>query len=86
MAFLAVDVDPTEGAERIRQYQQDNAYPWPMAPGDPDMTVRYGVRVQSTKIAVDQAGVIVYKRGYGVGSQEEWRMLLDELVAGTESP
>ena len=32
----------------------------------------FNVRIQSTKIAIDFNGVIIYRAGYGQGTIEEW--------------
>ena len=73
--------DPFEGPDEIRRYQDRNGYPWMMAPLDRDMILAYGVRVQSTKFAMDANGTIVYKRGYGTGSADEWLQVLESLAS-----
>ena len=38
------------------------------------------VFVQSTKIAVDSQGVIIYRDGYGQGGADTWRQVFQELA------
>ena len=39
------------------------------------------VLVQSTKIAIDAQGVIVYRDGYGRGGEDVWRQVFKDLAA-----
>ena len=39
------------------------------------------VLVQSTKIAVDSQGVIIYRDGYGQGDEETWRQVFQDLAS-----
>ena len=82
MQFLAVGIDPFESPEVIRQYQERNGFPWMMAPFGREMLLAYGVRVQSTKFAMDESGTITYKRGYGTGSADDWLEVLEGLAPG----
>lgn len=81
MAFLAVGVDPSE-EHKIAGFHEGNGFPWTTSPGDPTMSVGYGVRALPSKVAVDHDGVIVYKPRAGTGAEAEWRQLFDELAAG----
>ena len=39
--------------------------------------------VQSTKIAIDAAGVIVYRAGYGKGTGKDWISVVEKLTEET---
>ena len=39
------------------------------------------VLVQSTKIAVDSQGVVIYRDGYGQGNEDTWRQVFRDLAA-----
>ena len=41
----------------------------------------YGILSQSTKIALDGEGEIVFRKGYGGMAQSDWAELLNELTA-----
>jgi hypothetical protein len=51
-----------------------------MVPTDLEMIKEYGVRVQATKFGIDRDGIIVYKRGYGTGSEADWTRVLERLA------
>ena len=78
--FLAISTDPFDDGEAIRRYRDGNEYPWMMAPTDLEMIKEYGVRVQATKFGIDGDGIIVYKRGYGTGSEADWVQVLEQLA------
>ena len=77
--FYAVGSDPTETLESLESYRQGQAHPWPVAVGEGQVLRDLNVLVQSTKIAFDARGVIVYRSGYGQGGPEEWRQVFDML-------
>ena len=39
----------------------------------------FDVKVQSTKIAIDADGIIVYRAGYGKGTSEEWTSVFEAI-------
>jgi len=39
----------------------------------------YSIIVQSTKVAIDGEGIIVFREGYGVKSSDIWRQLFQRL-------
>lgn len=80
VAFYTVSVDPTESIQELEAYRQQQAYPWPMATAGRGMLADLNVRVQSTKIAFDRNGVIVYRAGYGQGDVEEWARVMKQLA------
>lgn len=41
----------------------------------------YNVISTSIKVAVDERGVVAYRRGYGVESAEQWRALFRSLTS-----
>jgi hypothetical protein len=46
------------------------------------MIEAYNVTSTSTKYGMDRAGLIRWKRGYGVASSAEWDEMLRSLTAG----
>jgi cytochrome oxidase Cu insertion factor (SCO1/SenC/PrrC family) len=78
--FLAIGIDPTEGPDVLRAYHAEQGYPWPAALGNPQTIEAYRVISTSIKYAIDRTGTILYRRGYGVGPQQGWRDLLQQLA------
>ncbi len=81
VAFLGVDADPSENADRIRSYKESQGYIWPMAPAERDMLRNYNILTQASKVAVDRNGIIIFRAGYGSESEETWRKTFESLVS-----
>jgi hypothetical protein len=82
--FYAVGSDPTESLERLESFRQGQEHPWPVATAEGSLLRDLEVLVQSTKIAMDSEGVIVYRSGYGQGGPEEWRRVFSELAGASQ--
>ena len=78
--FYAVGTDPTESLDGLERYREEQGYPWPIALPDPKMLRSFGVLTQSTKIAIDHGGAIVYRDGYGRGDPDTWREVFARLA------
>ena len=81
MNFLAIGMDPSESADRLRAYHAEQDYPWPAAVGTPQLVQAYRVTSTAIKLAVNPQGAIVFRRGYGVLPDQNWRDLLQQLAA-----
>ena len=57
----------------MERYRQEQGYPWPVAKTDTRTLRKLGVMQVSTKIAVDDQGVITYRAGHGGGNPQTWR-------------
>jgi hypothetical protein len=75
-------MDPTEGPDVLRAYHAQQDYPWTGAIGTRPTIEAYNVISTAIKFAMDRNGIVVERRGYGVGSEQSWRDLLRTL-AGT---
>ncbi len=42
----------------------------------------FGITVQSSKVAMDGSGIIVYRAGKGGGNAATWRQVFADLAAG----
>ena len=80
--FYAINVDPSDGLDDLAAFGEKEGYPWPIAQSDSDVLFKLHVTRQSTKIAFDENGVIVYRARMGDGDAEEWRSLFEDLSAG----
>lgn len=70
-----------ESLETLEDYRQRQGHPWPVAnPAEAAVLQNLGVTVQSTKIAFDGNGVIIYRDGFGGGDPQTWRQVFDQLV------
>lgn len=81
MEFIAIGVDPTEGPDTLRQYRDRQGYPWQHYQWAPEALKAYDITIQSTKLAVDGDGVVIFRGGYGVNSAEVWRRVFQELAS-----
>ena len=75
--FVAVNIGYGSG---LAEFAESQGYPWPVGQADTKMLDAFGVTVQSTKIAIDDNGVVVYRAGYGRGTIEEWNSVFQALV------
>lgn len=49
--------------------------------GSPGTLQTYGILSQSTTIALDSTGQVVFRKGYGGMNEDDWVELLDELTS-----
>lgn len=75
--FIVVNIGYGSGLAELAEGQ---GYPWPIGQADTKMMDAFGVTVQSTKIAIDNNGVVVYRAGYGQGTIEEWYSVFHDLM------
>ena len=79
VAFYAVGSDPSESLADMERYREQQGYPWPVAAADRSVLSSFSVLSQSTKIAFDGDGIIVYRDGYGAGDEDRWRDVFEKL-------
>jgi hypothetical protein len=79
--FYAITTDPTEGIEELERFKADQGYPWPVGRAGGRMLTDLRVLSQSTKVAFDGTGEIIYRDGYGKGNIEQWTEVLRTLAA-----
>ena len=78
--FFAVGVDPTESLKDLEEYAEREGYPWRVAEAGPGMLRALRIFQQSTKIAVDASGAIIYRDGYGRGDPDTWHQVFRKLA------
>ena len=83
--FYAVGQDPSESLEKMERYRQEQGYPWPIAETSSRTLRRLRVLQSSTKLAVDDRGIISYRAAHGRGDPETWRQVFRQLAGSTES-
>ena len=84
VAFFAVDVGNWQDW-KLHAFGQEQDYPWPVGQAGRETLKTLDVIVQSTKIAINADGVIVYKAGYGKGTNEQWLSVFKILAEVTPS-
>ena len=78
--FVAVGVDPQEGAPVIRSYKQREGFTWPMTVADREMLQDYRVTRQATFATVDANGIIASSVTTGSMSDDGWRGVFERLI------
>lgn len=81
VAFIAVDIDPSESAEKIDEYAAQQGYPWEMATYHGDVQTDFGINRQPSKIIIDGDGIITLRGTPGSSSANTWREALEALTA-----
>ena len=82
MAFYAIGVDPGEGISLLERYKEAQGYPWAVTTAPSGMLPDYRIITQSTKVAIDASGVIIFRAGYGVESPNTWHQVFRQLTSG----
>ena len=76
VTFIPLDIAQGSNLTELRSFAHDQGYPWPVGRADLTMLDAFNVGIQSTKIAIDSDGVILYRAGYGEGTVEEWERII----------
>ena len=83
--FYAVGtyVKAVEDVNKLESHRERNGFPWPVANpvNERDALAALNVSSQSTKIAFDSRGVIVYRDSFGGGGPDVWRQVFMDLSA-----
>ena len=80
VGFLAVNVDPSESAEKILSYKEAEGFSWPMTTADADMVKSYNVTRQAAHVTLDSNGIVLSSVTYGSENAEDWRELFENLL------
>ena len=80
VGFYAVDIDPTETVDQVRQYPITTGFPWTYAMGNAAGLQTLNVISTDIKYVVDQNGVIAYTAGYGAIDAASWTKVLNSLT------
>ena len=79
VTFVPVDIGSGWDLKELQLFAQEKDYPWLVGLADRKVLEAFDVKVQSTKIAIDADGVIIYRAGYGKGTNEEWISVFEKL-------
>ena len=80
--FYAIGQDPTETLGDLERTRKARGYTWPIAEPIDSMLMDLRVLQESTKIAFDSDGVVVYRRGGG-GGISAWPGVFRKLAEGS---
>ena len=69
-----------ESLSDLQDYQNDSGHAGTVARSAGNMIRDFRVTQQSTKVAIDANGVIIYRAGLGRGNASEWAAILQELA------
>ena len=72
--------DPTEALFDIRSLIPDIDLPWQPATPSAGLLVDLGIKVQSTKLVLDNENTVVARYGYGRGNSKQWISVLSSLM------
>ena len=80
-----MNIDPSEPIEKLIEFGANQDYLWPVVNPSQTMLRDLSVASQSTKIALDSNGTVVYNAGYGSGNIDVWTDVLTLLDISAEA-
>ena len=79
LGFVGVAINPTEGIDKIVDYSDKEGFTWPMAIYDANILKEFRIIERSTKIGIGGDGIIKFRKGFGLNSEEIWKNILESL-------
>ena len=70
-----------ESLDTLSAYQSRSSHPGEVATPGGSMISDFNITSQSTKVAIDANGVIIYRAGVGQGDPNDWQGVFMELTA-----
>ena len=77
--FYAVNVDASDSLKSAAQFGQNQGWTFPVAHPSEGMIRDFKVTKQSTKVAFNGNGLIVYRDGFGRGNADTWTQVFQDL-------
>jgi peroxiredoxin len=77
--IVAISIDPTDDATVMRDLSKERDIKFPVAAGDSQLMVDFGVDAQATTVGIDKNGNIAFKKR-AVLSSDEFQKLFDSLL------
>ena len=78
--IAGISMDPLENLEELQMYMNSQGYNWHVVKAEPAFFKSYNILVRSTKIAVNSNGEIIWRKGYGITSSQEWQEVFQRLT------
>ena len=79
VTFIAVDIDVGANLEELRMFANEQDYPWEVGISSSALLEELSILTQSTKIAIDRDGIVIYRKGFAEGNLEEWISVFESL-------
>ena len=79
MDLILLDIGSGFGNEQLESFVGEQAYDGIVGIADRQILNLLDVKIQSTKIAIDSEGKIIYREGYGKGDKDEFRDVFSKL-------
>jgi peroxiredoxin len=79
VAFLQIDQDDRESEDVVRQYRDNRAIEWPVAPGGGKVASDYDVDALPTIVVIDGKGIVRYHHT-GVVKADKLKDVIDDLL------
>tara|TARA_B100001146_G_C15881942_1_gene306432 strand:+ start:45 stop:332 length:288 start_codon:yes stop_codon:yes gene_type:complete len=79
--FILIDIGSGFGNEQLESFVIEQSYYGIVGIADRDILKLLDVNIQSTKIAIDSDGTIIYREGYGKGGKDEFRDVFSKLAS-----
>ncbi|MBO55210.1 MAG: hypothetical protein CL886_06050 [Dehalococcoidia bacterium] len=80
--IIAVDITPGVSLSELKEYGEQQEYPWLVGRTSRSTLEELGVLTQSTKLGITAGGILSYREAMGVGDVSKWREEFAQL-AGT---
>ena len=78
--MVAVDIGHETQSTELRAFAETEDYPWQVGQADFHVLKAFEVTVQSTKIAINASGSIIYRASFGQGTNKEWREVFGSML------
>ena len=79
MDFILLDIGSGFGNEQLESFVAEQDYDVIVGIADSQILNLLDVKIQSTKIAIDSEGKVIYREGYGKGDKDEFRDVFSKL-------
>jgi hypothetical protein len=81
VAVYLVSYDTFQDVVKEEEHIRQQGWTWPVAHPVGTMLRDYWIVIASTKVAFDSRGVVTYRAGFGEGTKEDLRRVVQELAA-----
>ncbi len=78
--FVSVSIDPTDDKQVMSKLAREKGFEFPVAAGNPQLMLDFGVESQATTVGVNEEGYIEFQKNKTVLSADEYRSLFEQLL------
>lgn len=78
--FVSVSIDPTDDEKVMSKLAREKGFEFPVAAGNPQLMLDFGVDAQATTVGVNEEGYIEFQKNKAVLSADEYRSLFEQLL------